>query len=122
MRSLTLRRLLVALRQLGLEALTQQRSQLGIAEFIDAGPVVGGLDNLARLAFEAICDLLERPALAILQGAVDERLGQRIDLLAVWIFRIDPVDLKPQRIGENFGAGIAGLAIAFTMFAHLKPV
>jgi hypothetical protein len=33
------------------------------------------VDDLHRLAFEAISDLLERPALLVLDRALDERFG-----------------------------------------------
>jgi len=105
---LILRTLLVALHRFVLEALTQQRSQLGIAEFIDAGPVVDGLDDRRRLALEPVSDLLKRPALAINQRRVHELLGQRIDLLAVWVLRIDPVDLKAQRIPQAYSKRHSG--------------
>ena len=74
---LIIRALLVALHRLDLEALTQQRSQLRVSELVDVVPVVDGLDDLARLTFEAIGDLLKRPALAINQRRVHELFGWR---------------------------------------------
>jgi hypothetical protein len=61
------------------------------------------VDHLHGLAFEAIGDLLERPALLILDGALDKLLGQLVDLLALLlVIRIDPVQFEAQRIGEYF--------------------
>ena len=82
--------------------------KLGIGVFADAcAIVIAMLDRLHRLAFEAICDLLKRPALAINQRRVHELLGQRIDLVPVWVFRIDPIDLKAKHIGENLVSRLA---------------
>jgi hypothetical protein len=76
----TLRTLLVALNSHEANTPAQDRSQFGVA---GAVIVDRRVDHLHRLAFEAIGDLLERPALLILDRALDELLGEAIDLLAL---------------------------------------
>jgi hypothetical protein len=70
----------VALNRHNLDTLTQDRSQLSIAEFVNVCPVVAGLDHLRRLAFEPVGDLLKCPALAINQRISNTRCEWRADL------------------------------------------
>jgi hypothetical protein len=77
----------------------QDRGQLGVAEFVNSAVIVDRrVDYLHGFAFEAIGDLLERPTLLILDGALDKLLGQLVDLLALLlVVRIDPVQFEAQR-------------------------
>ena len=66
------------------------------------------VDDLHGLAFEAIGDLLERPALLVLDRTLDKLLGQLVDLLALLlVVRIDSVQFEPQRVGEYLLARFA---------------
>jgi hypothetical protein len=50
------------------------------------------VDHLHRLAVKAIGNLLEGPALLVLDRALDELLGELVDLLAlVLVLRVDAV-------------------------------
>jgi len=71
--------LLVALSKRRANTPAQDRTQLGVAEFVYGAMVVDcRVDYLHWLAFEAIGDLLERPALLVLDRALDKLLwGQQ---------------------------------------------
>ena len=99
----TFRTLLVALYRHDANTPAQDRTQLGVAELVKGAVVVDRrVDYLHGLAFEAVGDLLERPALLILDRALDKLLGQLVDLLAfVLVVWIDPVQFEAQRVGEN---------------------
>ena len=59
------------------------------------------VDYLHGLAFEAIGDLLESPGLLVLDRALDELLGQLVDLLALLlVVRIDAVQFEAERVGK----------------------
>ena len=63
------------------------------------------VDYLHGLAFEAIGDLLESPGLLVLDRALDELLGQLVDLLALLlVVRIDTIQFEAQRVGEDLFA------------------
>jgi hypothetical protein len=71
------------------------------------------LDHLHRLAFESIGDLLERPALLVLDCALDELLGQPVDLLApLLVFQVDAVQFEAQRVGEDLLTSVAKQGLA----------
>ena len=94
--------LLVALYRHDANTPAQDRSQLGVTELVKGAVVVDRcVDYLHGLAFEAVGDLLERPALLVLDRALDELLGQLVDLLALLlVVRIDSVQFEAQRVGE----------------------
>jgi hypothetical protein len=71
-----IRTLGVALDRYDLEVLVHDRGQLCVAVLANAGAIViAMLDRLRRLAFEAVGDLLKRPALPIDQRRIREPLG-----------------------------------------------
>jgi hypothetical protein len=99
---LTLGTLLVALYGHDANTPAQDRSQLGVAELLNGAVVIDRrVDYLNGLAFEAIGDLLKRPALPVLDRALDELFGQLVDLLALLlVIRIDSIQFEAQRVGE----------------------
>ena len=59
------------------------------------------VDYLHGLAFEAIGDLLERPGLFVFDRALDELLGELVDLLALLlVVRINSVQFESQRLSS----------------------
>src|SRR5215831_6319261 len=105
----TFRTLLVALYRHDTNTPAQDRSQLGVTELVKGAVVVDRrVDDLHRLAFEAVGDLLERPGLLILDRALDKLFGQFVDLLALLlVVRIDSVQFESQRVGEYLLARLA---------------
>jgi hypothetical protein len=98
----TLRTLLVALNRRDANTSAQDRGQLCVAEFVNGAVIVDRrVDYLHGLAFEAIGDLLEGPALLVHERTFDELLGEAVDFLAlVLVLRVDAVQLEAQRVGE----------------------
>jgi hypothetical protein len=93
------RALLIALDRHDLHALAEDRRQLSIRELFDIVSVIDRrVDDLHGLALEAVGDLLEGPALLVLERALDELLGEAVDLFAlVLVLRVDAI----QRVGED---------------------
>ena len=59
--------------------------------------------HLHELAFEAIGDLLECPALLVHERTFDKLLGEAVDLLALlFVVWIDAIQFEAQRVGEYF--------------------
>ena len=74
---LTFRTLLLALNRHDANAPAQDRTQLGVAEFVNGAVVVDRrVDYLHGLAFEAIGDLLKRPSLLVFDRALDKLFGE----------------------------------------------
>jgi hypothetical protein len=66
------------------------------------------VDYLHGLAFEAVDDLLKRPTLLVLDRALDELLGEAVDLLALLLVaRIDSIQFEAERVGEYLFARLA---------------
>jgi hypothetical protein len=103
---LTFRTLLVALDRHDADAPAQDRGQLVVGELRDGALVdLSVLDRLHGLAFQAVDDLRERPALLVHERTLDELLGEAVDLLALVLVRqVDAVQLEAQRVGEDLFA------------------
>jgi phosphate uptake regulator len=88
--------LLVALERHDFHALAEDRGQLSVSELLDVASVIyRRIDDLHGLALEMVGDLLEGPALLVLERALDELLGEAVDLLALLlVLRIDSVQFE----------------------------
>ena len=71
----------------------QDRGQLGVAEFVNGAVIVDRrVGHLHELAFEAIGDLLECPALLVHERTFDKLLGEAVDLSCASLCRLDRCD------------------------------